>query len=173
MYSGLRAGDPDQMRRYIRSVRNSRFTNNARDLLKVKAALAKGEGLGETDAAAIISRWRAATLKRRGETIARTEVLASLHHAQDTGLVQLVESGKLPAEAIELEWDASEDSATRPTHRALDGVRVTLGGLFVTLYGERLAHPGDRSHGASGGEVINCRCRLIVRVDWTLARDAA
>jgi len=64
-------------------------------------------------------------------------------------------------------WLTSEDSRVRHPHgsqrwdhRSADGQIRKLGEPFIVT-GELLLFPGDRSMGASIGNVINCRCTLI------------
>lgn len=54
-------------------------------------------------------------------------------------------------------WDATLDQKTRINHAVADGQRVDIDDPF-TVGGELLMYPGDRSLGASAGNVINCRC---------------
>lgn len=76
------------------------------------------------------------------------------------------EGGKaIGADARELElkvWQTVQDSRVRPGHVAANGQRSLLSGVFVVA-GERLLYPGDRSLGASVGNVANCRCAAIYR----------
>lgn len=58
------------------------------------------------------------------------------------------------------EWVTMGDSRVRPGHRAADSQQVPSDQPFMVA-GERLMHPGDRSLGASIGNVINCRCSAV------------
>lgn len=65
------------------------------------------------------------------------------------------------------QWLTSRDSRVRtPTksspfdHRSADGQVVPIDQPFL-VSGERLHYPGDRSLGASAGNVINCRCTVV------------
>lgn len=167
MERGLIAGDKEQMDRYIRSVTGSRSHRDAVGVRRVELARAKGEKIPASEARAIATRWRSQRLRLRGETIARTELLEASHNAQHEALRQLVDSGKARSDAVTQEWDASEDSATRLSHRALDGEKVRgPDGVFTTINGARLRYPGDRSLGAPASETVNCRCILRVRVSF-------
>jgi len=64
-------------------------------------------------------------------------------------------------------WLTAEDSrvrhphgSSRWDHQSADGQIVKIGEPFV-VSGELLLFPGDRSMGASIGNVINCRCTVI------------
>ena len=48
-----------------------------------------------------------------------------------------------------------------------DGKRVGVDEAF-TVGGEKLMFPGDRSHGASGWNIYNCRCavRCVIKGRW-------
>lgn len=112
----------------------------------------------------IVQRYSDGLLKLRGDTIARTETLASLNASQHEALRQLVATGKIPANAIRRVWKASRDPRTRDTHAVLEGQSVGMDEPFVTFTGNRLMYPGDPSGGPS--EVINCRCVVRPRIDY-------
>jgi hypothetical protein len=166
--------DPDGPRSYFVKDRKTgrwkpRYKGTDRQFdSKIIKAIEEGKPLSKADAQAITQRYRNRLLKDRGETIARTELLGSVHHAQNEGLRQMVDSGRVQADAISREWDASEDSATRSSHRALDGEKV-IGpdGVFTTINGARMRFPGDRSLGAPGSEIVQCRCAIRTRIDFT------
>lgn len=130
-------------------------------------AIKNGEVFSTSEASKIVARHRDILLRERGETIARTELLGTLHAAQDEALEEMKRREGLKDDAVKLEWDASLDSATRESHRALDGQTVTKGEAFVSpITNARMRYPGDTELGAPASEVIRCRCRLITRVDF-------
>ncbi len=59
-------------------------------------------------------------------------------------------------------WQTVQDSRVRPAHMTANGQRSSISGVFV-VGGERLLYPGDRSLGASVGNVAYCRCAAIYR----------
>ena len=79
---------------------------------------------------------------------------------------QMLDNGYLKRDQVSYEWDASEDSATRDSHRAMDGQIRKEGDPFVTGAGHLLRFPGDRGLGAPAEEIINCRCQRLVKVDY-------
>lgn len=58
-------------------------------------------------------------------------------------------------------WKDRDDDRVRPWHRDVDGQTQFLNQPFI-VKGESLMHPGDRTHGASLNNVINCRCSNII-----------
>ena len=69
-------------------------------------------------------------------------------------------------EAFKL-WVTQGDSRVRTgqfDHLEADGQRVPVSGSFE-VSGERLRWPGDRSLGASMGNVANCRCSAVYETD--------
>ena len=98
----------------------------------------------------------------RGERIARTELLGSLHAAQDEGVQQIVDSGQIEAENVAGIWDASKDMFTRDSHREANGQRRDHGQPF-DVGGYQMMAPSDSSLGAPASEIVNCRC--FKRVD--------
>jgi SPP1 gp7 family putative phage head morphogenesis protein len=89
----------------------------------------------------------------RARVIARTEIGA----AQNAALVATAEER---GGNYVLEWVAVEDARTRPTHAAADGQRRAPGEMF-TVGEARLRWPCDPE--GPPGEIINCRCTLLVR----------
>ena len=58
------------------------------------------------------------------------------------------------------EWVATDDESTRDEHREMNGVKVPQNEPFV-VGDEEMMYPGDISLGASGWNVINCRCTIV------------
>ncbi|WP_306150745.1 phage minor head protein [Roseovarius sp. MMSF_3281] len=159
--SELRSGDPAAMRNYLtRKTRDKRFDGI------VRRAIRDGKPVPAEKARKMMVGMENRMLRNRGEAIARTELLGSTHAAQDEGLDQMIEDGKLSAQNVSGEWDASEDGATRDSHRAMDGQVRRHGEAFVTGAGYRMMRPGDRSLGAPAKEIINCRCVKRIDIDW-------
>jgi len=49
----------------------------------------------------------------------------------------------------------------------MDGQRVGIEEAFVSpVTGARLLHPGDTTLGATGKDVIACRCRIRYDIRW-------
>lgn len=150
-------GDPAYLRR---AARDRRFDRT------VARAIREGRGVPRADAERIVRAYRNGLLRHRGETIARTELLGSLHHAQDEALGQMMEREGLRPEAVTQEWDSAADGDTRDSHRAADGQQRQKGQPF-DVGGYQMRFPGDRSLGAPAEEIIRCRCRASIDVDWT------
>lgn len=97
--------------------------------------------------------------KYQAARIARTETTGAMNHGQ-----------QLEREDIGIErkeWVSTLDIKTRGSqpgdafnHRAADGKTVGNDEQF-TVSGQRLAYPGDSSHGASAGNICNCRCAAV------------
>ena len=60
-------------------------------------------------------------------------------------------------------WVATHDSRTRDEHLEADGQIVENGNPFV-VGGEELMFPGDKSLGASGWNLYNCRCTRVAEI---------
>ena len=91
--------------------------------------------------------------KARAEALARTEVISS----SNAGAVAQVEAMGDAAPPYR-QWMATNDTRTRPSHRAADGQVVPRGTPF-DVGSTTLEFPGDPSGPA--GEVINCRCTVL------------
>lgn len=134
-------------------------TTSARDM-RLSSALAvemlREEQQTVTNAAVAAAGSRILARKQKGREGAITV----------TETQQAAEGGKaIGANARELEikvWQTVQDSRVRPAHMTANGQRSTISGAFV-VDGERLLYPGDRSLGASVGNVAYCRCAAIYR----------
>lgn len=161
-YKQLRSGDAAAMRAFIR---RKGVTRREADL--IHGFIQNGNPVPADLARKLTGRYADNLLKLRGNTIARTELLGSLHHAQDEAFQQLFDDGKIKPEWVTDEWDAAEDTATRPSHAYLDGKGPDAHGIFTTGDGHRMRFPGDRSLNAPAEEIVNCRCRKRRSIDFT------
>lgn len=165
--------DPDQIRKFfIRDSKTGKLmpryktTSNRTLNAKVMKAIKEGRALSAKDIASIARHQSNELLKLRGERIARTELLSALSHAEDEGLAQLIGSGSVRSDQVSSSWDAAEDSATRPSHAAMNGQVRPYGVPFDTGDGYQMLFPGDRSLGAPAKEILACRCARRVSIDF-------
>lgn len=86
---------------------------------------------------------------------ARTAVTAAENGGRQATYEKAAEMGI----EMQREWIATKDHRTREWHGKADGQRVGVDEAF-TVGGEKLMFPGDKSHGASGWNIYNCRCAL-------------
>lgn len=158
----LLSGDPAMLRNYLaRARRDKRF-----DRLVMKA-IREGRPMGRADVDAITGRYKDRLLQLRGETIARTETLASLNAGKEEGIRQLIDSGKVQRSAVKKVWRATGDDRTRDSHAALNGAEAGIDEAFVSpLTGARMMFPMDASQGAPASEIIGCRCTYELKIDY-------
>ena len=93
----------------------------------------------------------------RATRIARTEIIS----ASNLGSIEGARATGLP---LKKTWLATRDNRTRETHSSVDGQERGLDEAF-DVGGYEMQFPGDWSMGADVGEVVNCRCAQIYRVD--------
>lgn len=94
--------------------------------------------------------------ENRAAVVARTESIGALNGGRNDGFATV--AGQLGG-TFEKLWIATFDTRTRDTHRAAEGQRVPVGGLFAV--GEAmLAYPGDPA--GPPQEVIQCRCTTVL-----------
>jgi hypothetical protein len=151
----LSSGDPTLMRHYLtRTRRDARFDG------VVRKAIAAEKALDTATVARLIGRYADRLLQLRGETIARTETMASLHASQMEAHRQAIATGSVQAQNVRKVWKATNDNRTRDTHRDLHGQSVGLEERFAN----GLLYPGDPSGHVS--EIVNCRCHQVFRIDF-------
>lgn len=144
-----------------RSLRDKRFDRS------VKAAIAAGKPLSETQITRIVGRYNDRLLEFRGEAIARTESINALRAGRREGNLQILDTGKVGNDQIERTWDTTLDGRERKDHAAMNGEKVM--GMFtpwVLPDESRLMFPGDTSLGAGADQVVNCRCFESIRIDF-------
>ncbi len=104
---------------------------------------------------------RAGLTEGRAFRIARTEVLSAYTFGAHEGAKRDLQSkSRVQFEKV---WLSSGDSRVRAIHRQLSGTAVPMDSEFASPTGARLEYPGDRFHGASGADVVQCRCTLTYR----------
>jgi hypothetical protein len=161
----LLSGDPRLLQNYLtRERRDARFD------VKVRRALEAGKPLAQADVDMMIGRYSDSLLKLRGDNIARTETLLSLHAGQSESIRQLISSGKVQEQDVVKIWHTNIDGRERRSHYILNTRRVQFQDAFVSPEtGALMMHPGDRSLGALPQDVINCRCHAEYKVDYISA----
>lgn len=91
---------------------------------------------------------------------ARTAVTS----AENGGRQDTFEAAAEAGIKVRRRWLATLDSRTRPEHGHADGQERGADEPFI-VGGEKLMFPGDKSHGASGWNIYNCRCCLTSATD--------
>ncbi len=137
----------------------------------VRKAIESGEPLNQRTIDSAITRMQQRALKYRGGVIARTESITALRAGQFESIAQAVERGRIDPRDIVKKWDSTGDGRTRVTHAQAEqdhkeGIPLNQpfrvfkenGGFDLMMY------PG--APGASAENVIQCRCRMIVSIDF-------
>lgn len=133
----------------------------------VRRAIDEGRPLSASDISRMSTRYKDAALKWRGDMIARTESMQALNASEYEATKQVVEMGAVPPERVKRAWDATGDRRTRRSHSLMDGQIVGIDEAFVSpVTGGRLMFPGDTSLDAPASEIINCRCRQRMQIQW-------
>ena len=158
----LQSGDPAMLANYL-----TRIRRDARFDTKVHKAMKAGVPLPPEDVAKMIGKYSDSLLKLRGENIARTETLLSLHAGQAEAIRQMISSGKVHEDDVVKIWRTNRDGRERRSHHILHGKKRPYALPFISPEtGAKMMHPGDRSLGAAGEDVINCRCHAEYKVDY-------
>lgn len=134
----------------------------------VQRAILNREPITEQKIVLLVYRFEAKLLKRKADLIARTEMLASMHRSEWLSIKSSMERNNLPEESLTRIWKTCCKDDVRPSHKALHGTRIIgLERCFISpVTGARMMYPGDRSLGASEGEVEGCRCRIQYETDF-------
>ena len=120
----------------------------------VTSGLLMGSSVGKiaTDLQARITEMNRVSALRAARTATLTAMEAGRKDAAD----DLQSKGAI----IEKEWVAGHDARTRPAHMRADGQKKKEDEPFI-VGGEKMMFPKDRSMGASGWNIYNCRCSCV------------
>lgn len=150
----LRSGDRAALQNYLTRVRRDKRFD--RHVLK---AIEDGKPIASDTASRMVGRYKDSLLQLRGETIARTEAIASLNQSQVEAYRQAIDTGTVRPQDVRKVWVATKDKRTRDSHRELDGESVGINERFSN----GLDYPCDPAGPVE--EVANCRCTMLTRVD--------
>lgn len=143
------------------------LTSQQTDWVIARRAKLQDEGRPAAQVDRMVERYKSKLLRKRGETIARTETVAALNAGRYEALLQLVDNGDVrSASDISLTWSATMDARTRDLHVAMNDDTVTLGTPFLSPSGAMLRFPGDTQFGAKAEDLINCRCYMQPKINW-------
>jgi len=141
-----------------RALRDKRF-----DRTVIRSIQAQKD-LTEPQITKMVDRYRSNFVKRRSETIARTEAIRLINIGQEEFWNQAVNSGRVSRDAIRRKWIPTLDGKLREAHRAIPGLNKEGVGMdepFKSPLGP-IRFPGDPAAVASN--VINCRCAVFSRI---------
>ena len=97
------------------------------------------------------ARYESKLLRYRGETIARTEIIASAHQGQKEAWQQAVDEGLLDSSETNREWITTDDDRLCPICEPMNGQIVGLDEAFLDGDGEDVEEPPVHP---------NCRCTV-------------
>ncbi len=164
--------------RYLQDLDKRYFNLELRDKRfdsTVMKAIDAGMPLSDDIISKLMTAYKNGALKFRADAISRTETIQAINRAEYTAHVQAIAEGAFQGSAVTRHWDDVGDKRTRHTHRALHELYKDQGvGMdepFKSPSGALLMYPGDTSLGAPAEEIVNCRCRERIDVDWTAGVD--
>jgi len=156
-------------RRRLVDLDNAYFSMELRDKRfdrTVARAIADGRPLPAETIEKLTTAYKNNALRYRGESIARTEALQSLNRSENEAYLQAVDLGAVNRASARRVWDSVGDGRVRWSHSKMEAQEVGLDEPFVSPRGARMMHPGDTSLGAPADEVVMCRCRVRMKVDF-------
>lgn len=148
-----------------RKLRDRRFDKT------VRAARKAARPLTREQVDQMVSAYASRSLKRRAETIARTETLRAVHNGAQEAWLQAIDGGDIDADEVERRWIATYDNRTRHSHRPMNRQKRKIGIPFRSGFGALLMFPHDPN--APAREAINCRCSVVTRLIPKTADTAA
>ena len=166
------AGWVNKARNELLELDRNYFTRELRDKRYdsiVRKAIEDGKPLTKAQIDNAITQMQSKALKYRGDVIARTESINALRAGQFQAVQQALDVGELDSQDASKAWDATGDSRTRLDHWQMeekykDGIPINEAFQFPD--GTEAMYPGDNSLGASAKQVIQCRCRNVITIDF-------
>lgn len=161
-------------RKYLNTLDKKYLTLELRDKRFdsiVKKSIENNKPLNEETISKLVTSYNNKALKYRGEMISRTETIQALNRGEYASIRQMVDDGSVSAEAVKKWWDDTGDSRTRIDHMRMGKIynrenAINFNEVFVFPNGDKMMFPGDISLGASGKEIINCRCKAQYKVKF-------
>ena len=118
-----------------RGLRDKRFDRT------LSRAAREGRPLTRQQIDRMVERYRQRAIKRRAETIARTEAMRSVHAGNRDAFEQAIEGGHIQVSDVLRTWVTAADERVRETHIAASGQRVGQNEPF-TVGDSLLMYPG-------------------------------
>jgi HK97 family phage portal protein len=140
--------------RNLFSFKSATKTNTENIMYEVERGIK--ESLSISDVSKNIAQYMKDNLKWRSDMMARTETLTALSVGQDSVLKQAKASGIKKMKKV---WVSAADERVRSAHADAMGQTVDSDSPFI-VSGEKLMYP--RAPGGSAGNVINCRCDMLM-----------
>lgn len=145
---------------FTRELRDKRFDG------LVRKAIIDGKPLTKAQIDNAITQMQNKTLKYRGDVIARTESINALRAGQHESLMQAADKGDGSRDDIKRYWDATGDKSTRLDHLIMEDQERIGDAPFTFPDGSQARFPGDDSLDAPAKQLIQCRCRERIEIDF-------
>jgi hypothetical protein len=161
---GLRSGDTEAMRRYLKLKVRGKGPFAALDKAVLKA-IADGKPVPAEMVGKIMTAYAKAANVARAKVISRHETLMALDKSRDDAFRKQINDGKLLATDITKTWRHLPQEHPRMQHIAMDKQTVGFDEAFIAPDGTTLRFPRDPN--APGEHTIGCKCRVDYLTDHT------
>jgi hypothetical protein len=132
----------------------------------INATARIGEAMDPAKVDKLVEGYRQRLLRMRSETIARTESMRAVSNGAAEAWRQVARGSNVAPGAFRRYWVSTDDGRTRDSHRDMPSINAGGVGIdepFKLPGGGTIMHPHDPE--APGGETINCRCAVVVRIE--------
>ncbi len=155
----LGSADAEGLRNYLtRKGRDRRFDRS------ITKAIREGRAVDPEIAAKALRGYTNGKLKARGETVGKEEAFTALEAGKEQAYIQAVSTGKVSEAAVTKVWKHLGNRPFRDQHRAINGQKVGLRGLFVMPDGTTMLRPHDPK--APLKHKIGCHCQADYEIDF-------
>ncbi|MGN6538946.1 MAG: head morphogenesis protein [Mesorhizobium sp.] len=161
---GLRSGDTEAMRRYLKLKVRAKGPGAAFDKAVLRA-IASGEAVPGAMIGKIMTGYAKAATTARAKIIARHETIMALDKSRDDAFRKQINDGKLLATDITKTWRHLPQEHPRMQHVAMDKQTVGFDEPFIAPDETTLRFPRDPK--APGSHTIGCKCRIDYVTDHT------
>lgn len=147
LLSGERAAMQAYLKRRLRDTSFDKF-------------ITPGERLTVEQVNTIARAYSSKLLQSYAKQFAQTYAGQAYESGRNQAISQAIDTGKVDREEVKKKWRTMRDERVRHSHVKLDRVTIPYDEPFLSVLGNLMMYPHDRSLGANEDDLMNCRCSL-------------
>ncbi|CAL1778344.1 portal protein [Acinetobacter phage vB_AbaS_Silvergun] len=168
--SGGVVGLPIQMTEWVQSARQQLLSGDRTAMMaylkrrlrdtSFDKFIIPGERLTVEQVNTIARAYSSKLLQSYAKQFAQTYAGQAYESGRNQAISQAIDTGKVDREEVKKKWRTMRDERVRHSHVKLDRVTIPYDEPFLSVLGNLMMYPHDRSLGANEDDLMNCRCSL-------------